>query len=177
MCLHAPVNLCEICHALPLDVPQNSCALLCIALTRLLRRRHLHDLGFSIVLPSHECCGETSAVGVNAGDVWLDYPSLHRCCCAGILTVKGGTGAIVEYYGPGVQSLSCTGMATICNMGAEIGATTSMFPYNRRMRDYLKATEREGIAALADEHMDILTPDEVRHAASAPPCPAERSRL
>lgn len=79
---------------------------------------------------------------------------------AGILTVKGGTGAIVEYYGPGVQSLSCTGMATICNMGAEIGATTSMFPYNRRMRDYLKATERHGIAALADEHIDMLTPDE-----------------
>lgn len=54
-------------------------------------------------------------------------------------------------------------MATICNMGAEIGATTSMFPYNRRMRDYLKATERDGIAALADEYIDMLTPDEVRH--------------
>lgn len=73
--------------------------------------------------------------------------------------------------------MSCTGMATICNMGAEIGATTSMFPYNRRMRDYLKATEREGIAALADEYMDILTPDEVRHAAWAPPCSIEQFGL
>ena len=58
---------------------------------------------------------------------------------AGILTVKGGTGAIVEYTGAGVESLSCTGMATICNMGAEIGATTSLFPFNNRMADYLKA--------------------------------------
>jgi aconitate hydratase len=63
---------------------------------------------------------------------------------------QGGTGAIVEYFGDGVDNLSCTGMATICNMGAEIGATTSMFPYNKRMRDYLTATGREGIAALAD---------------------------
>ena len=53
---------------------------------------------------------------------------------AGILTVKGGTGAIVEYHGPGVDSISCTGMATICNMGAEIGATISVFPYNHRMK-------------------------------------------
>ena len=63
---------------------------------------------------------------------------------ADILTVKGGTGAIVEYHGPGVDSISCTGMGTICNMGAEIGATTSVFPYNSRMRDYLIATERKG---------------------------------
>merc|ERR1712142_874688 len=56
---------------------------------------------------------------------------------ADILTVKGGTGAIVEYFGPGVESLPCTGMATICNMGAEIGATTSIFPYNHRMKSYL----------------------------------------
>lgn len=63
---------------------------------------------------------------------------------ADILTVKGGTGAIVEYHGPGVDSISCTGMGTICNMGAEIGATTSVFPYNNRMRDYLIATERKG---------------------------------
>lgn len=61
-------------------------------------------------------------------------------------------------------------MATICNMGAEIGATTSMFPYNRRMRDYLKATERDGIAALADEYIDILTPDEVRLRLPLLPC-------
>ena len=62
---------------------------------------------------------------------------------AGILTVKGGTGAIVEYFGPGVDSISCTGMGTICNMGAEIGATTSVFPFNGRMADYLVATERK----------------------------------
>ncbi|KAF7272709.1 putative aconitate hydratase, mitochondrial [Rhynchophorus ferrugineus] len=75
---------------------------------------------------------------------------------ADILTVKGGTGAIVEYYGPGVESISCTGMATICNMGAEIGATTSVFPYNRRMRDYLKATKRESIAQEADKVETVL---------------------
>jgi aconitate hydratase len=75
---------------------------------------------------------------------------------AGILTVKGGTGAIVEYFGPGVDSISCTGMATICNMGAEIGATTSVFPYNHRMRTYLKATSREGIADLADKFQKTL---------------------
>ena len=63
---------------------------------------------------------------------------------ADILTVKGGTGAIVEYTGPGVDSISCTGMGTICNMGAEIGATTSVFPFNHRMGDYLKATGRSG---------------------------------
>ncbi|RWS30260.1 putative aconitate hydratase-like protein, partial [Leptotrombidium deliense] len=78
---------------------------------------------------------------------------------AGILTVKGGTGAIVEYFGPGVDSISCTGMGTICNMGAEIGATTSVFPYNRRMRDYLIATNRKEIADLADSNKDLLTPD------------------
>lgn len=66
-----------------------------------------------------------------------------------MLTVKGGTGAIIEYYGPGVESLSCTGMATICNMGAEIGATTSIFPFNRRMIDYLNATNRGDAAELA----------------------------
>ncbi|XP_076764702.1 putative aconitate hydratase, mitochondrial [Xylocopa sonorina] len=75
---------------------------------------------------------------------------------AGILTVKGGTGAIVEYFGPGVDSISCTGMATICNMGAEIGATTSIFPYNRRMQDYLKATGRADIANTANQHKDTL---------------------
>ncbi|XP_072312656.1 aconitate hydratase, mitochondrial [Eucyclogobius newberryi] len=79
---------------------------------------------------------------------------------AGILTVKGGTGAIVEYHGPGVDSISCTGMATICNMGAEIGATTSVFPYNHRMKTYLEKTGRGDIAALADENADLLVPDE-----------------
>ena len=68
---------------------------------------------------------------------------------AGILTVKGGTGAIVEYFGPGVDSISCTGMGTICNMGAEIGATTSVFPFNARMAEYLSATGRADIAQLA----------------------------
>ncbi|XP_029446106.1 aconitate hydratase, mitochondrial isoform X2 [Rhinatrema bivittatum] len=79
---------------------------------------------------------------------------------AGILTVKGGTGAIVEYHGPGVDSISCTGMATICNMGAEIGATTSLFPYNQRMKKYLEKTGRVEIAALADKFKQDLVPDE-----------------
>jgi len=79
---------------------------------------------------------------------------------AGILTVKGGTGAIVEYFGPGVDYISCTGMGTICNMGAEIGATTSVFPFNGRMADYLVATERKGIADLASEYQGaLLSPD------------------
>ncbi|KAH9365606.1 hypothetical protein HPB48_005796 [Haemaphysalis longicornis] len=78
---------------------------------------------------------------------------------AGVLTVKGGTGAIVEYFGPGVESISCTGMGTICNMGAEIGATTSVFPYNSRMRDYLAATNRKDIGAAAESHKQLLTPD------------------
>ena len=76
------------------------------------------------------------------------------------MTVKGGTGAIVEYFGPGVDSISCTGMGTICNMGAEIGATTSVFPFNGRMADYLVATERKGIADLASEYQGaLLSPD------------------
>ncbi|XP_049601956.1 aconitate hydratase, mitochondrial [Syngnathus scovelli] len=78
---------------------------------------------------------------------------------AGILTVKGGTGAIVEYHGPGVDSISCTGMATICNMGAEIGATTSLFPYNHRMKTYLEKTGRADIAALSEKFKDDLVPD------------------
>lgn len=78
---------------------------------------------------------------------------------AGILTVKGGTGYILEYTGPGVDSISCTGMGTICNMGAEIGATTSIFPYNKRMKDYLVATQRTDIAELADGYKELLTPD------------------
>ncbi|CDS05675.1 Putative Aconitate hydratase, mitochondrial [Lichtheimia ramosa] len=79
---------------------------------------------------------------------------------AGILTVKGGTGAIVEYHGPGVDSLSCTGMGTICNMGAEIGATTSMFPFNKRMGDYLRATNRADIAKYAEQFQHNLRADE-----------------
>jgi aconitate hydratase len=78
---------------------------------------------------------------------------------AGILTVKGGTGAIVEYFGPGTQSISATGKATICNMGAEIGATCSLFPYDGRMAAYLKATRREELADLADQYADHLRAD------------------
>jgi len=77
----------------------------------------------------------------------------------GILTVKGGTNAIVEYFGPGASALSCTGKATITNMGAELGATTSIFPYDERMAAYLKATGRSDLAALADEAGDLLTAD------------------
>ncbi|MEI8365697.1 MAG: aconitate hydratase [Parachlamydiaceae bacterium] len=78
---------------------------------------------------------------------------------AGILTVKGGTGAIIEYFGEGARSISCTGKGTICNMGAEIGATTSVFPYDSRMGDYLRATGRGEVATLADEILECLTPD------------------
>ncbi|KAK5141314.1 hypothetical protein LTR04_002655 [Oleoguttula sp. CCFEE 6159] len=79
---------------------------------------------------------------------------------AGILTVKGGTGAIIEYHGPGVDSLSCTGMGTICNMGAEIGATTSIFPFNDRMYDYLAATKRSAIGDFARSYAHELREDE-----------------
>lgn len=78
---------------------------------------------------------------------------------AGILTVKGGTGAIVEYFGPGCESISATGKATICNMGAEIGATCSLFPYDGRMAMYLKATRREELADLADQYAEHLRID------------------
>ena len=78
---------------------------------------------------------------------------------AGILTVKGGTGAIVEYFGEGADSLSATGKATICNMGAEIGATCSLFTYDEKMSAYLKATEREEVARIADKIKDCLRPD------------------
>jgi aconitate hydratase len=78
---------------------------------------------------------------------------------AGILTVKGGTGAIVEYFGDGADSLSCTGKATICNMGAEIGATCSVFAYDDKMANYLKVTGREQVAQLADGVREHLRPD------------------
>ena len=78
---------------------------------------------------------------------------------AGLLTVKGGTGAIIEYHGPGVDSLSCTGMGTICNMGAEIGATTSIFPFNDRMYDYLKATKRQHIGDFSRQYAESLRTD------------------
>jgi aconitate hydratase len=78
---------------------------------------------------------------------------------AGILTVKGGTGAIVEYFGEGANSLSCTGKGTICNMGAEIGATTSTFGYDASMSRYLASTGRSDVAALADTIAEHLTGD------------------
>ena len=83
---------------------------------------------------------------------------------ADILTVKGGTGAIVEYHGPGVDSISCTGMGTICNMGAEIGATTSVFPFNPSMKRYLDATNRSDIGEYAEQvQEELLSADEGCH--------------
>lgn len=78
---------------------------------------------------------------------------------AGILTVKGGTGAIVEYFGDGTNSISCTGKGTICNMGAEIGATTSVFPFDEKMASYLRITKRADVAALAEGLADELCAD------------------
>jgi aconitate hydratase len=78
---------------------------------------------------------------------------------AGILTVKGGTGAIVEYFGPGADNISATGKGTICNMGAEIGATTSLFAYDEQMATYLKGTQRAEIAELADHIKEHLRSD------------------
>jgi len=78
---------------------------------------------------------------------------------AGILTVRGGTGAIVEYFGPGAESISATGKGTICNIGAEIGATTSLFGYDDAMARYLKSTGREAIADLAGAHWEHLRSD------------------
>lgn len=78
---------------------------------------------------------------------------------AGIMTVKGGTGKIVEYFGPGTHSISCTGKGTICNMGAEIGATTSVFPYDDRMAAYLHSTGRAELASLCDKISGELTAD------------------
>ena len=79
---------------------------------------------------------------------------------AGILTVKGGTDAIIEYFGDGANKLSCTGKGTICNMGAEIGATTSLFGYDAHMEKYLKATNREGVADLANGIAEHLRADD-----------------
>ena len=76
-----------------------------------------------------------------------------------ILTVKGGTNRIIEYFGEGAESISCTGKATITNMGAELGATTSIFPYDKRMKTYLDATQRARIATLAEANRDLLTAD------------------
>lgn len=121
--------------------------------------------------------GGADAVDVMAGMAWeLKFPKLIGVKLtgklsgwssskdvilkvAGILTVKGGTGAIVEYFGPGAQTLSCTGKGTICNMGAEIGATTSTFGYDEKMAQYLRGTGRKEIADLADKVKEHLTGD------------------
>ena len=79
---------------------------------------------------------------------------------AGILTVKGGTGYILEYFGDGAESLSCTGKGTICNMGAEVGATTSIFPYDESMERYLESTERMDIVSAAASVKSDLRADQ-----------------
>ncbi len=81
---------------------------------------------------------------------------LYLC---GLLTTKGGTNKIIEYFGEGVESISCTGKGTITNMGAELGATTSIFPYDARMGAYLRATERAEVAEMADKYAEYLRPD------------------
>jgi len=121
--------------------------------------------------------GGADAVDVMAGMAWeLKFPKLIGVRLtgklngwtsakdvilklAGILTVKGGTGKILEYFGEGAESISCTGKGTICNMGAEIGATTSLFGYDKKMRDYLKGTDREDVAREADKVAVHLTGD------------------
>lgn len=121
--------------------------------------------------------GGADAVDVMAGMDWeLSWPGLIGVRLTGklqgwaspkdvilrlleILTVKGGTGKIIEYFGPGVQSLSCTGKATITNMGAELGATNSVFPFDDAMADYLMATGRADLAKLAMNHKSELTSD------------------
>ncbi|AZQ58659.1 aconitate hydratase [Maribacter sp. MJ134] len=122
--------------------------------------------------------GGADAVDVMAGMAWeLKFPKLIGVRLTGnisgwtapkdvilkvaeILTVKGGTGAIVEYFGPGAKALSCTGKGTICNMGAEIGATTSTFGYDESMERYLRATDRADVADAANKVKDYLTADE-----------------
>ncbi|MAL60155.1 MAG: aconitate hydratase [Flavobacteriaceae bacterium] len=121
--------------------------------------------------------GGADAVDVMAGMAWeLKFPKLIGVRLTGklsgwtapkdvilkvaeILTVKGGTGAIVEYFGPGAQSMSCTGKGTICNMGAEIGATTSTFGYDESMDRYLRATDRPDVADEANKIKEYLTAD------------------
>src|SRR3954466_12556541 len=78
---------------------------------------------------------------------------------AGILTVKGGTGAIVQYFGPGAQSISATGKATICNMGAEIGSTGSLFAFDHNTAKYMKAAGREALAEFAGRYAELLVDD------------------
>jgi aconitate hydratase len=89
---------------------------------------------------------------------WTSPKDIITYLCT-LLTVKGGTNRIIEYFGPGAESISATGKGTICNMGAELGATTSVFPFDRRMAAYLRATERADVAALAEEYRDHLVAD------------------
>src|SRR5210317_270071 len=121
--------------------------------------------------------GGADAVDVMAGMAWeLKFPKLIGVKLTGklsgwtapkdvilkvaeILTVKGGTGAIVEYFGPGAESMSCTGKGTICNMGAEVGATTSTFGYDESMERYLRSTDRNDVADAANKVKDYLTAD------------------
>jgi len=121
--------------------------------------------------------GGADAVDVMAGMAWeLKFPKLIGVKLTGklsgwtapkdvilkvaeILTVKGGTGAVVEYFGPGATSMSCTGKGTICNMGAEIGATTSTFGYDESMERYLRSTDRSDVADAANEVKEYLTGD------------------
>ncbi len=121
--------------------------------------------------------GGADAVDVMAGLPWeVKYPKLVGvkltgkmsgwtapkdviCKLLGILTVKGGTNRIVEYFGPGVESISCTGKATICNMGAELGATTSVFPYDSEMEKYLNSTKRNDLTEVAKKYMHLLKAD------------------
>jgi aconitate hydratase len=93
---------------------------------------------------------------------WTSPKDVITYLCS-VLTVKGGTNKIIEYFGPGAESISATGKGTICNMGAELGATTSVFPYDRRMAAYLQATDREEIARLADAFREHLTADPQVH--------------
>jgi aconitate hydratase len=89
---------------------------------------------------------------------WTSPKDVITYLC-GLLTVKGGTNKIIEYFGPGAESISATGKGTICNMGAELGATTSVFAFDERMAVYLEATDRSAVARLAEQHREHLTPD------------------
>src|SRR5204863_5392899 len=89
---------------------------------------------------------------------WTSAKDVITYLC-GLLTVKGGTNKIIEYFGPGAESISATGKGTICNMGAEVGATTSLFHFDGRMAAYLRATDRGDLAALAEEFREQLVAD------------------
>jgi aconitate hydratase len=112
-------------------------------------------VGFSLEIPNPGIVG-VRLTGEMSG--WT-APKDIILRVAGILTTSGGTNRIVEYFGPGAEQIACTGKATITNMGAELGATTSIFPFDDRMASYLRSTEREVLANLAEANADLLTPD------------------